>query len=82
MDLSWLSHSLIEKEPTWQAMEQSLLLENEHILPGIFMKNFVTYKQVTEFLPDPKRALLVSSVLEFRGVLDHRALESQSAWES
>lgn len=27
---------------------QSLLLENEHILPGIFMKNFVTYKEVTE----------------------------------
>lgn len=53
MDLSWLSHSLIEKEPTWQATEQTLLLENEHILPGIFMKNFVTYKQVTELLPDP-----------------------------
>ena len=61
---------------------QSLLLENENILPGIFMKNFVTYKQVTELLPDPKRALLGSSVLEFRGVLDHRALESQSARES
>lgn len=46
------------------------------------MKNFVAYKQVTEALPDTKRALYGGSVLESRRVLDHRSLESQSGWKS
>lgn len=37
---------------------QNLLLENEHIIPGIFMKNCVTHKQVTELSPNSKKALL------------------------
>lgn len=60
-----------------QGGRQQSLLEDEHILPGIFMENFffffVIYKQVRKLLPDPKRALLGSSVLGSRGLLDHRA---------
>lgn len=51
------------------------------LVPGIFIKNVVAYKQVTEVLPDTKRALLRGSVLESGRVLDYRAQESQSKWK-
>lgn len=42
------------------------------------MKNFLAYKQDTEVLPDTNRALLGSSMLVPRKIMDHRDLESYS----
>ena len=58
------------------------LLENDHILPGVFMEIFfVIYKQVTELLSDPKRALLGSSVASSGGNLSYTLFWFCDFWQ-
>ena len=75
-----------EQEPRRQATEQALVAgkvagNRAFLRMSTFSQVsswkifffFVIYKQVRKLLPDPKRALLGSSVLGSRGLLDHRA---------